>query len=64
MIVARRGLFIGNAKGAKAYRVLDPTTRRVHVAGDVVFDEGRGWAWDKVDDESTAALRDFTVECA
>jgi hypothetical protein len=57
------GVFIGYAKGAKAYRVLDLTTRRVCVACDVVFDEGRDWAWDKaVDDGSVTTLRDFTVE--
>ena len=38
------GVFIGYAEGAKAYRVLDPATRRMRVARDVVFDEGRGWA--------------------
>ena len=36
------GVFIGYAEGAKAYRVLYPTTQRVRVARDVVFDEGRG----------------------
>ena len=36
------GVFIGYAEGAKAYRVLDPVTRRMHVACDVVFVEGRG----------------------
>ncbi|WVZ89813.1 hypothetical protein U9M48_036172 [Paspalum notatum var. saurae] len=55
------GVFIGYAEGSKAYRILDPGTRRVRTARDVVFDEGRGWAWDKaVDDGST--YDDFTVE--
>jgi hypothetical protein len=36
------GVFIGYAEGAKAYRVLDPTTRHVRVTRDVVFDERRG----------------------
>ncbi|XP_066375178.1 uncharacterized protein [Miscanthus floridulus] len=59
------GVFIGYTEGAKAYRVLGSATRRVRVARDVVFDEGRGWAWDKaVDDGSAAALNDFTVEYA
>jgi hypothetical protein len=59
------GAFTGYAEGAKAYRVLDIATWRVRVAHDVVFDEGRGWAWDKaVDDGSTAALSDFTIEYA
>jgi hypothetical protein len=35
------GVFIGYAEGAKAYRVLDPTTRRVCITRDVMFDEGR-----------------------
>lgn len=55
-------VFIGYAERAKAYHVFDPVTRRVRVARGV-FDEGRGWAWDKmVDDGSATALRDFTVE--
>jgi hypothetical protein len=59
------GVFIDYAEGAKPYRVLDPVTRRVRVASDVVFDEGCGWAWDKaMDAESVAALHDFTVEYA
>jgi hypothetical protein len=59
------GVFISYAEGAKAYCVLDSVTRRVLVAHDVVFDEGRGWAWDKaVDDGSATTLRDFTVEYA
>ncbi|WVZ90458.1 hypothetical protein U9M48_036759 [Paspalum notatum var. saurae] len=57
------GVFIGYTEGSKAYRILDPGTRRVRTARDVVFDEGRGWAWDKaVDDGSTPTYDDFTVE--
>jgi hypothetical protein len=59
------GVFISYAEGAKAYHVLDPVKRHVRVARDVVFDEGRGWAWNKaVDDGSATALCDFTVEYA
>ena len=39
------GVFIGYAEGAKAYHVLDLVTGRVHVARNIMFDEGRGWAW-------------------
>ncbi|WVZ70672.1 LOW QUALITY PROTEIN: hypothetical protein U9M48_019315 [Paspalum notatum var. saurae] len=57
------GVFIGYAEGSKAYRILNLGTRRVRTARDVVFDEGRGWAWDKaVDDGSTPTYDDFTVE--
>ncbi|EEC72737.1 hypothetical protein OsI_06355 [Oryza sativa Indica Group] len=57
------GMFIGYTEGSKAYRILDPETQRVRTACDIVFDEGRGWAWDKaVDDGSTPTYEDFTVE--
>jgi hypothetical protein len=41
------GVFISYAEGSKAYRILDSGTQRVRMTCDVVFDEGRGWAWDK-----------------
>jgi hypothetical protein len=57
------GMFIGYAEGSKAYHILDPKTQRVRTAHDVLFKEGRGWAWDKaVDDGSTPMYDDFTVE--
>jgi hypothetical protein len=57
------GVFIGYAEGSKAYRILDPGTQRVRTTRDAVFDEGRGWIWDKaVDDGSTPTSDKFTVE--
>ena len=57
------GVFIGYSEGSKAYRILDPTTQRVRTSRDVVFNEGRGWAWGKaVVDSSTPTYDDFTVE--
>jgi hypothetical protein len=57
------GVFIGCAEGLKAYHILDPGTQRVRTTRDIVFDEGRGWAWDKtVDDSSTPTYDNFTVE--
>jgi hypothetical protein len=57
------GVFIGYAEGSKAYHILDPGTQRVHTTRDIVFDEGRGWAWDKVvDDGSILTYDNFTVE--
>jgi hypothetical protein len=56
-------VFIGYAEGSKAYRILDPGTQRVRTTRDVMFDEGRGWVWDKaVDDGSTPTYDNFTVE--
>jgi transposase InsO family protein len=57
------GVFIGYAEGSKAYRILDPGTQHVCMTRDVVFDEGRGWIWDKaVDDGSTPTSDNFTIE--
>jgi hypothetical protein len=56
-------VLIGYTEGLKAYRILDPGTQRVRTTRDVVFDEGRGWAWDKaVDDGSTLTYDNLTVE--
>jgi hypothetical protein len=56
-------VFIGYAEGLKAYHILDSVTQRVCTARDVVFNEGRGWAWDKaVEDGSTPTYDDFTIE--
>jgi hypothetical protein len=56
-------VFIGYAEGAKAYRIYDPVSQRVHVSRDVVFDEGRGWDWvSPAAVTSEAAGSEFTVE--
>jgi hypothetical protein len=57
------GVFISYAEGSKAYCILDPRTQCVRTTHDVVFDEGRGWTWDKaVDDDSTPTYDNFTIE--
>jgi hypothetical protein len=57
------GVFVGYTEGSKAYCILDPKTQRARTARDILFNEGRGWAWDKaVDDGSTPTYNDFTVE--
>jgi hypothetical protein len=56
-------VFIGYAEGSKAYHILNPGTQRVRTTRDLVFDEDRGWAWDKaVDNDSTLMYDNFTVE--
>jgi hypothetical protein len=56
-------VFIGYAEGSNAYHILDPGTQRVRTTRDIVFDEGRGWTWDKaVDDGSTLMYDNFTVK--
>jgi hypothetical protein len=57
------GVFIDYVEGSKAYSILDSGTQHVRTMRDVVFDEWRGWAWDKaVDDGSTLMYDNFTVE--
>jgi hypothetical protein len=56
-------VFISYTEGSNAYRILDPGTQRVRTMRDVVFDEGRGWTWDKaVNGGSTLTYDNFTVE--
>jgi hypothetical protein len=57
------GVFIGYVEASKAYHILDPGPQCVRTTRDVVFDEGRGWVWDKaVDDGSTPTYDNFIVE--
>jgi hypothetical protein len=57
------GVFIGYAESSKTYHILYTETQRVRTTRDIVFDEGRGWTWDKaVDDGSTPMYDNFTVE--
>jgi hypothetical protein len=51
-------IFVGYEAGSKAYRVYDPSTRRVHISRDVVFDEGAQWAWPADHDGGDT---DFTI---
>jgi hypothetical protein len=46
-------IFVGYEPGSMAYRVYDPTTTRVHITRDVVFNEEAKWRWedDKIDSE-------------
>jgi hypothetical protein len=54
-------VFIGYEPGSKAYRVYDPTTRRVHVTRDAVFDELASWKWEEKDGTPSTS-QDFVVE--
>ena len=54
-----RMVFVGYEPGSKAYQVYDPSTRRVHISRDVVFDEAAAWAWSAMD---PTERNDFTVQ--
>jgi hypothetical protein len=40
-------VFIGYESGSKAWRFCNPSTKRVHVSHDVVFEEDRAWDWNE-----------------
>ena len=44
---------LGTEPGSKAYRLLEPTSRKIVVSRDVVFDEERGWKWDETEKTSS-----------
>jgi hypothetical protein len=48
-------VFIGHAEGVNAYRILDPMTRHVRTARDVIFDVGRDWLWSQETNNSASA---------
>jgi hypothetical protein len=39
-------VFIGYESGTKGYRLFDPSTRRLVVNRDVIFEENKQWDWD------------------
>ena len=55
-------VYLGTEPDSKAYRLLDPTTRRITVSRDVVFDESRSWSWNKTDGETHNEPGSFTVQ--
>ena len=51
---------LGTEPGSKAYRLLDPQTKKIVVSRDVVFDETKGWNWRHVDTEKNR-VGNFTI---
>lgn len=49
---SRMLVHLGTEPGSKAYRIYDPHTKRVVVSRDVVFDESKGWEWNKLSVET------------
>ncbi|KAG7599886.1 Zinc finger CCHC-type [Arabidopsis suecica] len=52
---------LGTEPGSKAYRLLDPTKRRIVVNRDVVFDESKGWKWNSSENETNNSPGMFSV---
>jgi hypothetical protein len=41
-------VFIGYESGTKGYRFFDPSTNKLVVSRDVIFEEGKPWDWDNI----------------
>lgn len=47
-------VFLGVSEGTKAYKLFDPTTKKVIISRDVVFDEEQGWNWGMTSEEEAS----------
>lgn len=52
---------LGREAGTKAYRVYDPETKAIHVSRDVIFDETKGWEWNKADKDEIVPPASFVI---
>ncbi|GKB92075.1 ribonuclease H-like domain, reverse transcriptase, RNA-dependent DNA polymerase [Tanacetum coccineum] len=58
-------VYLGNEQGSKAYRLFDPTTRKICVSRDVKFKEDETWDWSEYLDEhinDEPEWTDFRIE--
>ncbi|KAK5840393.1 hypothetical protein PVK06_009292 [Gossypium arboreum] len=54
------GILVGYSPVKKGYRILDPSTNKVMVSKDVVFNEKTCWNWDK--NEPKAVSEEFVAD--
>jgi len=45
-------VLLGVSEESKAYRLYDPTSQRIIISRDIVFEEDKSWNWDKTYEES------------
>lgn len=50
-------VFLGFSKEAKGYRLYNPTTKKIVVSRDVVFEETKGWNWDEEQEQCDTELK-------
>lgn len=48
---ARAAVHLGIEPGTKAYRLYNPTSRKILVSRDVIFDEEKSWKWNRNKEE-------------
>lgn len=54
---------LGIEPGSKAYRMLEPTSRKIVVSRDVIFEENKGWKWNtsKTENEDDPGSFEITL---
>ena len=57
---SRALVHLGTEPGSKAYRLLDPVSKKITVSRDVVFMEEEGWRWNKDFEEADVGI--FSVK--
>ena len=60
---SRPMIFVGYPTGTKGYRAYDPTTGRVVITRDAIFDESARWDWSSAEEQPDSfGADDFAVE--
>lgn len=59
---SKKVVYLGNEKGSKAHRLLDPETGKMYISRDVIFEENRRWEWENTSKIKTVPGMAFTVE--
>ncbi|KAL1191737.1 Retrovirus-related Pol polyprotein from transposon TNT 1-94 [Cardamine amara subsp. amara] len=49
---SKKCVFLGVSDESKAWRLYDPTVKKIVISKDVVFDEDKSWNWDQTDARS------------
>ena len=53
---------LGTDPGSKAYRLIDPVSKRIVVSRDVIFDEDKGWIWSSDDTSKSTSSNSFEFD--
>ena len=53
---SRMLVHLGTEPGSKAYRMYNPTTRKIIVSRDVIFDESKMWNWKNIASENRGSF--------
>ena len=58
---SKKMVFIGYESGTKGYRVFDPSTKKLVISRDVIFDEQQPWDWTSAVESTEQPTDSFIV---